>query len=226
MLPDLPYVRKDVPDDGEAMCFARPSRSRRTPAAPASTDVNALLRTRPATPMPSVRVLPLMMAIVVSVLGLALLAPYAAADDLSDERDRVKQQLAKTSGDLNESSKALAVAAEAVDRTEAQLTSARISLDRTQRELATARAEDMRLAAKLGQARAELAAATARLARAQQALAAEEAVAGDVIRDQYQLQTNLIPLAVLVDTSPRPICRLGFSGRRPCSTPPRPRSIT
>ena len=200
MLPDLPYVRKDVPDDGEAMCFARPSRSRRTPAAPASTDVNAL-RTRPATSMPSVRVLPLMMAIVVSVLGLALLAPYAAADDLTDERDRVKQQLAKTSGDLNESSKALAVAAEAVDRTEAQLTSARISLDRTQRELATARAEDLRLAAKLGQARAELAAATARLARAQQALAAEEAVAGDVIRDQYQLQTNLIPLAVLVDTS-------------------------
>jgi murein DD-endopeptidase MepM/ murein hydrolase activator NlpD len=145
--------------------------------------------------------LSLLTAIVVSVLGLALLAPYASADDLTDERDRVKQQLAKTSGDLDESSKALSIAAKAVDRTEAQLTSARISLDRTQRELAIARAEDLRLAAKLQQTRAELAAATARLASAQRNLAAEEAVAGDVIRDQYQLQTNLIPLAVLVDTS-------------------------
>ena len=199
MLPDLPYVRKDVPDDSEAMRFARPSGSRWTPASPASTDVSAL-RTGHATHLPSVR-LSLLTAIVISVLGLALVAPYAAADDLTDARDRVKQQLAKTSGDLNESSKALSAAAKAVDRTQAQLTSARIRLARTQSELAIARSEDLRMAAQLLQAQAELATASARVVIGQQNLAAEEAIAGDVIRDQYQQQSNLLPIAVLVDTS-------------------------
>jgi murein DD-endopeptidase MepM/ murein hydrolase activator NlpD len=154
-----------------------------------------------ATLLPSSGVLSLFTAIVISVLSLALLVPSAAADDLTDKRDRVKQQLAKTSGDLNESSKALSVAAKAVDRTEGQLASARIRLARTQRELAIARSEDLRLAAKLQQAKTELAAATARVLIGQRKLAAEKAVAGDVIRDQYQQQTNLLPLAVLVDTS-------------------------
>jgi murein DD-endopeptidase MepM/ murein hydrolase activator NlpD len=199
VLPDLPYVRKDVPDDSEAMRFARRSRSRWTPASPASTDVSAL-RTGHATHLPSLR-LPLVTAIVISVLGLALVAPYAAADDLTDERDRVKQQLAKTSGDLNESSKALSAAAKAVDRTQAQLRSARIRLAQTQSELAIARSEDLRLAVELRQAQAELAIASARVVTGQKNLAAEEAVAGDVIRDQYQQQTNLLPIAVLVDTS-------------------------
>ena len=199
MLPDLPYVRKDVPDDSEAMRFARPSGSRWTPASPASTDVSAL-RTGHATHLPSVR-LSLLTAIVISVLGLALVAPYAAADDLTDARDRVKQQLAKTSGDLNESSKALSAAAKAVDRTQAQLASARIRLARTQSELAIARSEDLRMAAQLLQAQAELATASARVVIGQQNLAAEEAIAGDVIRDQYQQQSNLLPIAVLVDTS-------------------------
>jgi murein DD-endopeptidase MepM/ murein hydrolase activator NlpD len=200
VLPDLPYVRKDVPDDSEAMRFARPSRSRWTPTGPASSDVGAIRRGR-ATPMPYARLVPLLTAIVVSVLGLALLAPFAAADDLTDERDHVRQQLAKTSGDLNESSKALSVAAKAVDRTAAQLTSARVRLAGTQRELAIARSEDLRLAAKLRQAKAELATATARVALGQKNLDAEKAVAGDLVRDQYQQQTNLLPLAVLVDTS-------------------------
>jgi murein DD-endopeptidase MepM/ murein hydrolase activator NlpD len=199
VLPDLPYVRKDVPDDSEAMRFARPSRSRSTPASPASADVSAL-RTGHATHLPSVRH-SLLTAIVISILGLALLAPYAAADDLTDKRDRVKQQLAKTSSDLNESSKALSVAAKAVDRTQAQLTSARIRLAQTQSELAIARSEDLRLAAQLRQAKAELATASARVVVGQQNLAAEEAIAGDVIRDQYQQQSNLLPIAVLVDTN-------------------------
>jgi murein DD-endopeptidase MepM/ murein hydrolase activator NlpD len=200
VLPDLPYVRKDVPDDSEAMRFARPSRSRWTPARPASSDVRAIRRWR-ATPMPYARLVPLLTAVVVSVLGLALLAPYAAADDLTDERDRVAQQLAKTSGDLNESSKALSVAAKAVDRTAAQLTSARIRLAGTQRELVIARSEDFRLAAKLRQAKAELATARERVALGQKNLAEEKAVAGNLVRDQYQRQSNLLPLAVLVDTS-------------------------
>src|SRR5215212_3362344 len=180
------------------MRLARRSRSRWNPAA--SSDVRAIRMGR-ATPMPYARLVPLLTGIVVSAIGLALLAPFAAADDLTDERDRVTQQLAKTSGDLNESSKALSVAAKAVDRTAAELTSTRRRLAGTQRELAIARSEDFRLADQLRHAKAELATAKARVTRGQKELAAEKAVAGDLVRDQYQQQTNLLPLAVLVDTS-------------------------
>ena len=200
MLPDLPYVHKDVPDNSEAIRFARRSRSRWTPAVPASSDVRAI-RIGRTTSMPYSRLVPLLTGVVVSIVGLALLAPFAAADDLTDERERVTQQLAKTSGDLNESSKVLSVAAKAVDRTAAQLESTRIRLAGTQRELAIARSEDLRLAAQLRHAKAELATARTRVALGQKKLAAEKAVAGDLVRDQYQQQTNLLPLAVLVDTS-------------------------
>src|SRR5215203_725482 len=182
------------------MRLARRSRSRWNPAAPASSDVRAIRMGR-TTPMPYARLVPLLTGIVVSAIGLALLAPFAAADDLTDERDRVTQQLAKTSGDLNESSKALSVAAKAVDRTAAELTSTRRRLAGTQREMAIARSEDLRLADQLRHAKAELATAKARVTRGQKELAAEKAVAGDLVRDQYQQQTNLLPLAVLVDTS-------------------------
>src|SRR5919107_2351096 len=182
------------------MRFARRSRSRWTPAEPASSDVRAIRMGR-TTPMPYARLGPLLTGIVVSALGLALLAPFAAADDLTDKRDRVTQQLAKTTGDLNESSKALSVAAKAVDRTAAELTSTRTRLAGTQRDLAIARSEDLRLAAQLRHAKAELATAKARVTRGQKKLAAEKAVAGDVVRDQYQQQTNLLPLAVIVDSS-------------------------
>ena len=174
MLPDLPYVRKDVPGNSEAIGFA--------------LSMHARVRAFAAV-------------LIVSILGLALLAPYAAADDLTDRRDRVRQQLAKTQADLSESSKALSAAVHAVDRTEAQLAEARMRLGWTQQELAIARADDLRMAAKLRQTQADLASATARVVSGQQNLDAERAVAGTMVRDQYQQQSNLIPIAVLVDAS-------------------------
>jgi len=201
VLPDLPYVREDVPGGSEATRFARQTRSRPTPGQPASIDAGA-----PTRPLVGARILPTyarraVTAVLVSVLGLALLAPYAAADDLTDQRERVKRQLAKTSGDLNESSKALSAAARSVDRTEAQLSSARASLARTKQELAVASAADLKMAGQLRRAQADLATAKAKVVLGQRNLDAETAVAGEAVRDQYQQHTSLFPLAVLVDVS-------------------------
>lgn len=52
---------------------------------------------------------------------------------------------------------------------------------------------------RLRQAQSDLAAAVAAVAAGQARLNAEQAKAGQLIRDQYQQQTNLLPVAVLVD---------------------------
>jgi len=52
---------------------------------------------------------------------------------------------------------------------------------------------------RLRQARSDLAAAVVAVAAGQARLNAEQANAGQLIRDQYQQQTNLLPVAVLVD---------------------------
>jgi murein DD-endopeptidase MepM/ murein hydrolase activator NlpD len=134
-----------------------------------------------------------------SALSVALLVPAASAEDLNTRRDHVKQQLAKTRSDLNESNKALTAAGIAVDRTQNRLDVARAQLAKTRRELAAAKARDVAMAAKLKQAQADLAAAKAAVRQGQAELDAQHATAGQMIRDQYQQQTNLLPLAALVN---------------------------
>ncbi len=137
-------------------------------------------------------------ASVASALPLSLLVPGAAADSLTDRRAQVSQQIAKTRTDLNESSAALTAAGVAVDQAQSQLDQARSALAQTQADLATARDRDAAMAKKLVRAKAALAAAKRAVAKAQRALDAEVAMAGAIVRDQYQQQTNLLPLAVLM----------------------------
>jgi murein DD-endopeptidase MepM/ murein hydrolase activator NlpD len=201
VLPDLPYVRKDVPGGSEAIRFARLGRSRALPVQPVPSDARV-----PDVPVSTGWTLDagirrLAAVLIVPILGLALLAPYAAADDLTDRRDRVRQQLAKTRADLTESSEELSAAAQAVDRAETQLADAQTRLAGTRQELIEARSEDIRMAGNLRQAQADLAAARARVLQGQRNLDAELATAGNLVRDQYQQQSNLLPLAVLVDAS-------------------------
>jgi murein DD-endopeptidase MepM/ murein hydrolase activator NlpD len=133
-----------------------------------------------------------------SALSLGLLAPLASADELTTHRARVKQQIAKTKSDLNESSKALSGAAVAVDKAQNKVDAANARLAGTRQDLATAETRDAEMAAKLLQSRAELAAAVAAVAAGRARLEAQQAKAGQVIRDQYQQQTNLLPIALLV----------------------------
>jgi len=165
--------------------------------ASASPDVTSARRRRAGL----AQLFPIVAALLVSALGISLLAPSATADDLTNQRDRLKQQLAKTKGDLDESSKALSAAAQAVDRAQAKLDQARAVLARTKQELAVAKAKDVEQAAKLRKAKSDLAKAKARVVLGQKNLDAETQLAGTMIRDQYQQQGNLLPLAALMDIS-------------------------
>jgi murein DD-endopeptidase MepM/ murein hydrolase activator NlpD len=136
-----------------------------------------------------------------SVLSAGLLVSVASADPLTDHRDAVNSQIAKTKRDLNESSAQLQNAAVRVDRTQGQLDAANAALEETRRQLAAAQDRDRMMAAKLAKARKELAAAKAAVVAGQKALDTERAMAGDVVRDQYQQQTNLLPIALLVSDS-------------------------
>ena len=201
MVPDLPYVRKDVPDDSEAPQhvgrFARLGESAKPLAAPTSKGITAYLLTVYLAGTRTVRTA--VAVAVASALTLTLLGPPASADELTSHRARVKQQIAKTKSDLSESTRALSTAAIAVDKAQNKLDAATAKLTTTRQELAAAKAKDVQMAAKLQHARADLAAAVAAVAAGQARLDAEQAKAGQMVRDQYQQQSNLLPIAVLVD---------------------------
>jgi murein DD-endopeptidase MepM/ murein hydrolase activator NlpD len=200
--PDLPYVRQDVPDDSEAPKaggrFARLARSRGLLAIPpASKGITAYL---PAVYAARTRMLRSAVVVAVaSALVLALLASHASADELTTQRVRVKQQIAKSKSELNESTKTLSEAVVAVDKAQNKLDAATARLTKTRQELRVAQTKDAHLATRLQQVRADLAAAVAAVAVGQARLDAQQAKAGQVVRDQYQQQTNLLPIALLVD---------------------------
>jgi murein DD-endopeptidase MepM/ murein hydrolase activator NlpD len=201
VVPDLPYVRKDVPDDSEAPQhagrFARLGKSGKPLATPTSKGISAYLL---AVYLAGTRTVRTAVAVAVaSALTVTLLGPLASADELTSHRARVKQQIAKTKSDLSESTKALSTAAIAVDKAQNKLDAATAKLTTTRQELAAAKAKDVQMAAKLQHARADLAAAVAAVAAGQARLDAEQAKAGQMVRDQYQQQSNLLPIAVLVD---------------------------
>jgi murein DD-endopeptidase MepM/ murein hydrolase activator NlpD len=202
VVPDLPYVREDVPDDSEAPQvggrFARPARSAKPLAMlPASKGITAYLSAVCAAGRRPVQTA--VAIVIAAAITLTLLGPQASADELTTQRARVKQQIAKTKSDLNESTKTLSAAALAVDKAQNKLDAATAKLATTRQALAGAKAKDAEMAANLEQARADLAAAVAAVAAGRARLDAEQAKAGQMIRDQYQKQTNLLPIAVLTD---------------------------
>jgi murein DD-endopeptidase MepM/ murein hydrolase activator NlpD len=200
--PDLPYVRQDVPDDSEAPKvggrFARLARSRGLLATPpASKGITAYL---PAVYAARTRMSRAAVVFGVALaLLLALIASDASADELTSQRARVKQQISKTKSELNESTKTLSAAVVAVDKAQNKLDAATARLTTTRQELRVAQTKDAHMATRLQQVRADLAAAVAAVAAGQARLDAQQAKAGQVIRDQYQQQTNLLPVALLVD---------------------------
>jgi murein DD-endopeptidase MepM/ murein hydrolase activator NlpD len=199
--PDLPHVRQDVPDDSEAPQvagrFARLARGRGLPAAPASKGTTTRLSALLAAAAHTLRAVAAVA--IASTLSATLLATPASADELISQRARVKQQIAKTKSDLNESSEALSAAVVAVDDAQNKLDVASARLEGTRQELTAAQTKDTQMATKLQQARADLASAVAAVVAGQAQLDAQQARVGQAVREQYQQQTNLLPIALLVD---------------------------
>jgi len=111
----------------------------------------------------------------------------------------VSQQIEQTRTQLNESGRQLSAAAVAVEQAQLELDAARARLATTREELAAATARDRAVAAKLKRTQAQLAAAKAAVVAAQRRLKAQLHRAGDLVRDQYQQQTNLLSVALLVE---------------------------
>jgi murein DD-endopeptidase MepM/ murein hydrolase activator NlpD len=137
----------------------------------------------------------------VVALGSGLIVSTAHADDLTDQRAALKSQISKTKSDLNESSAALTTAGVQVDQAASRLASARAALAQAESALSDAKAEDARLATKLKRAQSDLAKARAAVLDCQERLDAKKQMVGVMVRNQYQQQTNLMPIAVLTDSS-------------------------
>jgi murein DD-endopeptidase MepM/ murein hydrolase activator NlpD len=135
-----------------------------------------------------------------SAVWLTLLTP-ANADDLTDRRKQIARQIDQTRHDLSESSAALREAGVEVARTQAELDLAEARLRKTQSELAVAKAQDTAAAARLRKAQEDLRKAKAAVVAGQRELDAQKAMAGRLVRDQYQQQSNLMPVALLVGAS-------------------------
>ncbi|GAB2573666.1 peptidoglycan DD-metalloendopeptidase family protein [Microlunatus antarcticus] len=180
-MPDLPRVLTDAPvaDDlpSGTLTGHRPTRL--------GGRLNALVLTG---------------ALVVALSG-GLVISTAQADDLTDQRSELKSQISRTKADLSESSAALSNAGVQVDRVASQLASAQAELAQARSALATAKADDVRLAGKLKRAQADLAKARAAVLDCQERLDAKKQMVGVIVRNQYQQQTNLMPIAVLTSHS-------------------------
>src|SRR3712207_4740258 len=207
VVPDLPCVHPDVPDDSEApdgsgrFAGLVGGRGLWPRSASMGTNEYRLAAVRRAIHRVRRGLLVGLAVSVASAVWCTLLTPETFADDLTDQRKQIQRQITQTKHDLSESSEALRKAGIAVTRTQAQLDFAEAKLAQTQRELAVARTRDIAAAAKLKKARADLAAAKAAVVAGQRELDAQEAMAGRVVRDQYQQQTNLMPVALLVGAS-------------------------
>ncbi|MGI3780792.1 MAG: peptidoglycan DD-metalloendopeptidase family protein [Janthinobacterium lividum] len=139
-------------------------------------------------------------ALVVALSG-GLLVSTAQADDLTDQRAELKTQISRTKTDLNESSAALSNAGVQVDQVASRLATARAELSQAQSALSGAKAEDARLASRLKRAQTDLAEAKAAVLDCQEQLDAKKQMVGVIVRNQYQQQTNLMPIAVLTSHS-------------------------
>lgn len=136
-----------------------------------------------------------------STLSATLFVAAASADKLTERREQVKRELAQSRQQVADSDQELSTATAAVQRTTGEFDAARAALAQTRNELGAARVRDRQMTAKLKKAQAELAKAKAAVAAAQRELEAEIAMAGSMVRDQYQQQTNLLPIALLVERS-------------------------
>lgn len=192
MAPDLPYADNGVPDDSEA-----PAGQGRfawlRPASKGTTERNRGFR--------RVVVRTAVGLAVLAVVGNAGLITTARADGLNDRHKALQQAISKTKQDMNESSRSAAAAAVALTKAEQALKDAQAALAQTQQEVAAAQKKDDELAKKLQQQQAALAKAKAAVLDGQKRLAQQKAEIGAIVRDDFQKQSNLLPLAMLTTST-------------------------
>ena len=134
-------------------------------------------------------------------VGFTIAMPPAQADELDDRKAKVTKQLKSSKHKLNESTRELNSAAQKLEQSQGQLDAAKAELAETQRKLGIAQQKDAQMAEKLKEAKAELKKAKAAVVAGQKKVDAAQEMAGRQVRDSYQQQTNLLPIALLVENS-------------------------
>lgn len=134
-----------------------------------------------------------------AALALACCAlPQAAADDLSDDRDRIAREQAAARSNVADFSSELNRAADTLQRSQQELAAARKELDAATRQREQAQQRDRALAKQLATARQELKQATSAVAKNQKALDAELKLVGATVRETHQQNTELMGIAAFV----------------------------
>ncbi|MEA4944661.1 MAG: peptidoglycan DD-metalloendopeptidase family protein [Propionicimonas sp.] len=162
-----------------------------------------------------------MAAATVLALALALAsATPSSADNLYDQRDKVrksisatkaaikdgKKEVAQRTEVLQESEQKLSVAQDELTKAQSFLNNAEEKLAQVKRSLAAAKAKDAAIAKELKKAQDELAASIARVAQGETDLAQQQRLIGTVVSTAYQQQSGLVTFALLASsTSPREI---------------------
>lgn len=133
------------------------------------------------------------------VFGLVATTGSAAmADDLQDQRAKVRKALAKTKSSISDAKEDVAAASANLADSEKELQKARDELAYTQEKLAKAKERDAEIAAELKKARAALEKATAEVEQGEADIAAQQSLIGSVARTAYQQQTNLVSVGILL----------------------------
>ncbi|MCA0252040.1 MAG: peptidoglycan DD-metalloendopeptidase family protein [Actinobacteria bacterium] len=123
----------------------------------------------------------------------------AAADDLKDQRAKVRKALAQTKSQISEAKDDVEQASASLEESEQKLATARKELAYVQGKLKKARKADAEVAQKVKQAEAELKAAEQAVVQGEADLVAQKRLIASVVTTTYQQQNNLVELGVLFD---------------------------
>ncbi|MFZ0324108.1 MAG: peptidoglycan DD-metalloendopeptidase family protein [Actinomycetes bacterium] len=137
--------------------------------------------------------------LVAATLLSAALVP-ASANDLTDKKNKIDQQVQSAHSDLEASSTRLQNAAAALDAVAAKLPAARAEYAAARGRVASARERLAAIRAKVRELRAQQLALQHQVDAAQARIDATQVLMGDIVRQQYQ-SGGMVELAVVLDAS-------------------------
>lgn len=138
----------------------------------------------------------------VLTLGLTLsLGSTAGAEDLKDKRDRVRKAVVAAQKDVSASKAEVSSRIAKLAKAEAALAKAKRTLAAATEAVNQAKAVDAAIGKRLAEARKKLAAAKRAVVRAKAAVDQQLSLIGEVARQAYQQQTDLVGLSVVFDSS-------------------------
>ncbi len=122
----------------------------------------------------------------------------ARADDLTDQRDKVRRQISDTQTKVGTAAQTLSGVTARLTESRRELANARAQLAYVRQQLAAAQQKDREMAGKLVSAQKALAKAKADVVQGEKNVAAQLLLIGQAVRSAYQQQTDLAGMGVVL----------------------------